>query len=237
MGKEETRRFCINATGSASSISSVVRGKHINLTPDIVAQILGVANTGWCHYLKQSWPPLDGLPSALEIVRKFSNDPTVEDYSRVDKGAMLPLHRLHVLGYGFWLGEIFEYLKIYVKVWEVQTTNDVLGTANHDVVPTPRRSANAYLQRLRAQLTLKDEEIAALRVSHNATMDQLHVSYGLEHDRLVEEIAELKEDLAKYEAALEVEKSTNSENLKGLLDLFKYTPQSSSPLTTSSKIP
>uniref|UniRef100_M1CUP0 Uncharacterized protein n=1 Tax=Solanum tuberosum TaxID=4113 RepID=M1CUP0_SOLTU len=92
-------------------------------------------------------------------------------------------------------------------------------------------------QRLRAQITLKNEEIIALRVSHNAAMDQLHVSYGLEHDRLVEEIAKLKEDLAKYEAALEVEKSTNSENLKGLLDFFKYTPQSSSPLTTSSKIP
>ncbi|KAH0665553.1 hypothetical protein KY285_026759 [Solanum tuberosum] len=146
-------------------------------------------------------------------------------------------NRLHVLGYGFWLGKIFEYLKIYVKVWEVQTTKDVLGTVNHDVVPALRRSSNASLQRLRAQITLKNEEIIALRVSHNAAMDQLHVSYGLEHDRLVEEIAKLKEDLAKYEAALEVEKSTNSENLKGLLDFFKYTPQSSSPLTTSSKIP
>ncbi|KAH0641808.1 hypothetical protein KY290_033422 [Solanum tuberosum] len=253
MGKDETRQFYINATRSPSSISSVVRGEHINLTPDIVAQMLGVPNTRWCRYVKRIWPPLDGLPSALDIVHKFLNDPTVEDYSRVDKGAMLPLHRLlfdvvhkiilprkqkrteanyldltlmelllsrhpinlpqlmlfhihsicvednklHALGYGFWLGEIFEYLKVPIKVWEVQTTKDVLGTVNHADVPAPWRGENAHMQRLRAQLTLKDEEITALRVSHNAAMDQLHVSYGLEHARLVEENAKLKEDLAK----------------------------------------
>ncbi|KAH0644500.1 hypothetical protein KY284_032384 [Solanum tuberosum] len=253
MGKDETRQFYINATMSPSSISSVVRGKHINLTPDIVAQMLGVPNTRWCRYVKRIWPSLDGLPSALDIVRKFFNDPTVEDYSRVDKRAMLPLHRLlfdvvhkiilprkqkltesnyldltlmelllsrhpinlpqlmlfhihsicvednklHALGYGFWLGEIFEYLKVPVKVWEVQTTKDVLGTVNHVDVHAPWRGANAPMQRLRAQLTLKDEEITALRVSHNVAMDQLHVSYGLKHARLVEENAKLKEDLAK----------------------------------------
>ncbi|KAG5589643.1 hypothetical protein H5410_040157, partial [Solanum commersonii] len=242
MGKDETRQFYINAT----------RGKHINLTLDIVAQMLGVPNTRWFRYVKRIWSPLDGLPSAFDIVRKFLNDPTVEDYSRVDKWDMLPLHRLlfdmvhkiilprkqkcteanyldltlmellllrhpinlpqlmlfhihsicvednklHALGYGFWLGEIFEYLKVPVKVWEVQTTKDVLSIVNHADVHAPWRGANALMQRLRAQLTLKDEKITALRVSHNVAMDQLHVSYGLEHARLVEENAKLKEDLA-----------------------------------------
>ncbi|KAH0746083.1 hypothetical protein KY285_007740 [Solanum tuberosum] len=192
----------------------------------------------------------------------FVNDPFMEEYSRVDEGAMLPLHRLlfdvvhkiilrrkqkcseanylyltlmelllsrhsinlsklmlfhihfigvedkklHALGYGIWLGEIFEYLKIPVK-------------------------------RLRAKLTLKDEEISALKVSHTTAMDQLHVSYGLEHARLVEENAKLKEDLAKSEVSLEAKKYTNSANLKGLYDLFKSTPPCASPLATFSQIP
>lgn len=145
--------------------------------------------------------------------------------------------KLHALGYGFWLGEIFEYLKIPVKVWEVQTTKDVLGTMNHAVVPAPRRGANTPMQRLRAKLTLKDEEIYALRVSHTTAMDQLHVSYGLEHARLVEENAKLKEDLAQSKVALEAEKYTNSANLKGLYDLFESTPSCASPLATFSQIP
>ncbi|KAH0679479.1 hypothetical protein KY284_020564 [Solanum tuberosum] len=238
-------------------------------------------------------PHLDSLPSAVDIVHKFLNDPTVEEYSRVDKGAMISLHMLlfdvvhkiilprkqkcteanyldltlmelllsrhpinlsqlmlshihfigiedkkfHALGYGFWLGAIFEHLKIPVKVWEEQTIKDVLGTVNHVVVPAPRRGANAPMRRLRAQLTMKDEKIAALRVSHNAAMDQLHISYGLGHTRLEEEIAKLKEDLSKFEAALEAEKSTNSANLKGLYDMFKSTPPTVSPLATSSQIP
>ncbi|KAK4708678.1 hypothetical protein R3W88_029603 [Solanum pinnatisectum] len=247
MGEGETRQFYINITGSPLSISSLVRGKHINLTLAIIAQILEVPNT-----------------SAVDIVRKFLNDPTVEEYSRVDKGAMSPLHRLlfdvlHKIilprqkkrteanyldltlmelllskgilltchRYGFWLGKIFEYLNILVKVWEEQTTKDVLGTVNHAVIPAPRR----------AQLTMKDEEIAALKVSHNAVIDQLHVSYGLEHAKLEEEITKLKEDLAKSNVALETEKSTNSANLKSLYDLLKSTPLTISPFATSSQIP
>ncbi|KAH0740692.1 hypothetical protein KY290_033735 [Solanum tuberosum] len=257
----------------------MVSGKHITLTPDVIAQILGIPNIGWCHYVKRNWPPLDGLPSALDIIRKFSHDPTVEEYSRIYKGAMLPLQRLlfdvvhkiilprgqkrteanyldltlmellisrrlinltklmlfhmdcicvedkklHSLGYGFWLGEIFEYFKVHVKEWQVQTTKNVLGTVNQVIVPALRRGANAPLQRLHTQLALKDEEIAALRASHSAAMDQLYVSYGLEHSSLVEENSKLKDEFAKAAAALEADKSTNSANLKGLFDLFKTT--------------
>ncbi|KAH0664897.1 hypothetical protein KY285_026103 [Solanum tuberosum] len=66
-------------------------------------------------------------------------------------------------------------------------------------------------------------------------MDQLHVSYGLEHASLVEENSKLKEELAKAVAALETEKSTNSANLKGLFDLFKTTPHVVSPVITPSQ--
>ncbi|KAK4737275.1 hypothetical protein R3W88_000972 [Solanum pinnatisectum] len=240
----------------------------------------------------RSWPSLDGLHSALDIVSKFVNNPTLEDYTRVDKGAMHPLHKLlfdvvhkiilprkqkrteanyldltlmelllsrhpinlrrlmlchihcigvenkkrHSLGYGFSLGEIFEYFKIPVKEKQVQTVKDVLGIINQVVVPTPRRGDNASMQRLRAQLDLKDDEIAALRVSHYAAVDQLHVSYRLEHASLVQENSRLKDDLVKEEAALETEKSTNLANLKGIFDIFKTTPPVASPVVANSQL-
>uniref|UniRef100_A0A0V0HBE0 Putative ovule protein n=1 Tax=Solanum chacoense TaxID=4108 RepID=A0A0V0HBE0_SOLCH len=107
----------------------------------------------------------------------------LEDYTRVDKRAMRPLHKLlfdvvhkiilprkhkrteanylnltlmellisqvqinllqlilshihrisvhddkdHGLGYGFWLGEVFEFFQVPVKEWQVQSTKDVFG--------------------------------------------------------------------------------------------------------------
>ncbi|KAG5576216.1 hypothetical protein H5410_056350, partial [Solanum commersonii] len=74
MGKKETREFFINAVVYASSVSSKV--------------------CGWCHYVKPNWPTLEGLSLALEILYRFANDPMLEDYIRVDKGALLPLHKL-----------------------------------------------------------------------------------------------------------------------------------------------
>lgn len=56
--------------------------------------MFSIPNTGWCHYVKRSWPQLDGLPSALEIIRKFAHDPRAEECSKVTKNAILPLHKL-----------------------------------------------------------------------------------------------------------------------------------------------
>ncbi|KAH0679630.1 hypothetical protein KY290_021693 [Solanum tuberosum] len=153
MGRKETREFYINVIGSASSISSKVGGVSFTLDAEVLSKILGVPNVGWGHYVKRTWPPLEGLSSALEISRRFAHDPMLEGYTRVDKGAMLPLHKPffmicvhddkdHGLGYGFW-------------------------------------GANAPVQRLKVVVTTNNEEIAALRVTHSAAMDQLHISYGI----------------------------------------------------------
>ncbi|KAG5593782.1 hypothetical protein H5410_035014 [Solanum commersonii] len=94
MGREETNEFYLNATGSVMSISSTVCGVSFTLNAEILSSILGVPNNGWSHYVKRNWPPLEGNISAFEICHRFSNDPTLTEYTRVDKGAMLPLHRL-----------------------------------------------------------------------------------------------------------------------------------------------
>ncbi|KAH0759770.1 hypothetical protein KY290_023263 [Solanum tuberosum] len=284
MGREETREFYLNATGSATSISSTVCGVSFTLNAEILSSILGVPNNGWGHYVKRHWPPLEGHISALEICRRFSNDPTLTDYTRVDKGAMLPLHRLlfdvvhkivlprkqkrteanyldltlmelllskiqinlpalilsHIhglcvfdkkergLAYGFWLGMVFEHFRVPVKEWQIQTIKDVLGVVNHETIPATKRGANAPMQRLRASLTAKTEEITALQVSHSAALDKLHIDYGLQHDRLAEENSRLKEELAQTQAALNTERLSNSDRLKHLYELLTKNFSSSS---------
>ncbi|KAH0703070.1 hypothetical protein KY290_018392 [Solanum tuberosum] len=94
MDRKSTREFYINVVGSVSSISSSVGGVSFTLKIEILEKILGVPNLGWCHYVKRSWPPLEGLSSALEISRRFANDPTLKNYTRVDKGTMLSLYKL-----------------------------------------------------------------------------------------------------------------------------------------------
>ncbi|KAG5585876.1 hypothetical protein H5410_046310 [Solanum commersonii] len=277
MGRKETREFYINLVGSTSSITSKVGGIYFTLIDVVLSNILGVPNVGWCHYVKRTWPPLEGLSSALEISRRFAHDPMFEGYTRVDKGATLPLHKLffdvvhkivlprfqkrteanyldltlmellisnvqinfpkfvlnhihricvhddkdHGLGYGFWLGEVFEYFRISVIEWQEQTTKNVLGKVDHVVIPTTSRGANAPVQRLKALLTTNNEEIIALRVTHLTAMDQLIISYGLEHAGLVEENSRLKEELAKTQAALETERLPNSAYLKNLVNMFR----------------
>ncbi|KAH0776466.1 hypothetical protein KY290_007877 [Solanum tuberosum] len=191
MGRIETREFYINAVGSASSVSSKVGGMSFTLTAEKLSRILCVPNIGWCHYVKRNWPPLEGLLSALEISRRFVNDPMLEDYTRVDKGAMLSLH--------------------------------------HAAIPATSTRENAPMQHLRASLTAKGEEIAALKVSHSASMDKLHISFGLEHAGLVEKNYRLKEELAKTQAVLDIERSSNSSHLKHIVYLLaKGSPSSSS---------
>ncbi|KAG5594646.1 hypothetical protein H5410_035878 [Solanum commersonii] len=55
---------------------------------------------------------------------------------------------------------------------------------------------NAPLQRLWASLAAKDAEIIALRASHLVAINQLHISYGLEHSGLEKENARQKVDHA-----------------------------------------
>lgn len=94
LGRVETREFYINATGTASSITSTVCGISFTLTAETLSTILRIPNRGWGHYVKKDWPPLEGDTSQLDICRRFSNDPTLFEYSSVDKGCMLPLHQM-----------------------------------------------------------------------------------------------------------------------------------------------
>ena len=94
MGRVETREFYINGTGTASSITNTVCGISFTLTAETLSSIHRIPNRGWGHYVKKDWPPLEGNTSQLDICRRFSNDPTLSEYSSVDKGCMLPLHQM-----------------------------------------------------------------------------------------------------------------------------------------------
>ncbi|KAH0668578.1 hypothetical protein KY289_023071 [Solanum tuberosum] len=227
MGREKTREFYLIATGSATSISSTVCGVSFTLNAEILSSILGVPNSGWGHFVKRNWPPLEGNISALEICHRFSNDPTLNEYTRVDKG-------VRGLAYGFWLGMVFKHFGVPVGEWQIQTINDVLGVVDHKTIPATKRGANAPMQRLRASLTVKNEEIIVLQGSHSAAIDKLHIDYGLKHAILAEENSRLKEELAQTQVALNTERLSNSDRLKHLYELLtKDFPSSSSTLPPS----
>ncbi|KAG5603807.1 hypothetical protein H5410_025299, partial [Solanum commersonii] len=138
------------------------------------------------------------------------------------------------LAYGFWLGMVFEHFGVPVGEWHIQTIKDVLGVVDHETIPATKREANAPMQRLRASLTAKNEEIIALQGSHSAAIDKLHIDYGLKHARLAEENSRLKEELAQTQAALNTERLSNFDRLKHLYELLtKDFPSLSSALLPS----
>ncbi|KAH0685483.1 hypothetical protein KY290_016961 [Solanum tuberosum] len=243
-----------------------LQGNRRRKMAEVLSTILGVPNVGWCHYVKRTWPPLEGLLLALEISRRFVNDPMLEDYTRVDKRAMRPLHKLLFdivhkiilprkhkrteanyldltlmellisqmtttmgLGMGSGWERFLSSFKFRLKSGKCKVQKMFLGEVDHVVIPATSRGANAPMQHLRALLTVKGEEIAALKVSHSAAMDQLHISYGLENAGLDEENSRLKEEIATTQATLETERTSNSAHLKYIVDLLaKGSPSSSS---------
>ncbi|KAF3678602.1 hypothetical protein T459_20356 [Capsicum annuum] len=76
-------------------ISTSVHGKLINFYPANLGRILSVPTGGWGHYMKESWPPLDNLPSTLDICRKFSGNPLFPSHHRVMKNKMSSLYQLY----------------------------------------------------------------------------------------------------------------------------------------------
>ncbi|KAH0686776.1 hypothetical protein KY289_017556 [Solanum tuberosum] len=212
IARKATREFYINVVGSVSSILSSVGGVSFTLKIEILEKILGVPNLGWCHYVKRSWPPLEGLSSALEISRRFANDPTLKNYTRVDKGTMLSLYKLLFDGVhkiilprkqkhteaNYLDLTLMELLisQVPIEEWQEQTIKDVLGVVDHAVIPMLQEG----------QMHLCN--------------DQLHIDYGLEHARLAEENSRLKEELEKTQAALNTERSSNSDCLKHLYEIL-----------------
>lgn len=77
LAKKEVTEFYINGKFGGTEFTSTIFGIQIKLTRADVVRILGVPSEGWSHYVKFTWPPLQNLPSALEITRKFSGIPTL----------------------------------------------------------------------------------------------------------------------------------------------------------------
>lgn len=104
----------------------------------------------------------------------------------------------------------------------------MLGEVDQALIPPTSRGENAPVHCLKVVLTMKNEEIATLKVAHSVALDQLHISYGLAHVGLVEENSGLKDEVSKTQATLELKRSSNSVHLKILVELFVAGPSSSS---------
>ncbi|KAF3678925.1 hypothetical protein FXO38_03006 [Capsicum annuum] len=82
-GKDEVYEFYTHGVAIGEMISTSVHGKLINFYPANLGRILSVPTGGWGHYMKGSWPPLDNLPSTLDICRKFSGNPLFPSHRRL----------------------------------------------------------------------------------------------------------------------------------------------------------
>lgn len=98
------------------------------------------------------------------------------------------------------------------------------------MIPVTPKGINALEQRLKALVTSKNEESANLRVAHSTSIDQLHISYGIEHAKFVEENSRPKDELVKTQATFETERSSNSVRQKSLVELLSTGPPSFSVL-------
>ncbi|KAF3654906.1 hypothetical protein FXO37_16246 [Capsicum annuum] len=93
--RPEVYEFYKNGVGIGELFSTTIRKVTLNLYIADNARILHFPSRGWSHYVKESWPPLDNLASALDICRKFSGKPTLVRHRRVFKREMSPLHQLY----------------------------------------------------------------------------------------------------------------------------------------------
>ncbi|MCD7455538.1 hypothetical protein HAX54_028564 [Datura stramonium] len=94
MCKIEVTQFYINAKVTTTSITNKICEVHIEITPDLIVQVPGVPHTSWKSYVRNKWPPLDRLSSALAITKKFDNNPSLQENGRIEKRAMIKYHKL-----------------------------------------------------------------------------------------------------------------------------------------------
>jgi len=87
--------FYTHGVSIGDMISTSVYGKLINIYPADLGRILNVPTRGWGYYVKRSWPPLDNLPSALDICRKFFENPLLPSHRRVLKNDTCSLYQLY----------------------------------------------------------------------------------------------------------------------------------------------
>lgn len=80
---------------SDSVFATFVRRKAIILTANDVARILWIPNEGWDYYVHKKWPPLDNLPFALKISRKYSHPNLAQD-KLISYKEMSFLHKLYI---------------------------------------------------------------------------------------------------------------------------------------------
>ncbi|KAH0728144.1 hypothetical protein KY284_004009 [Solanum tuberosum] len=218
MGREDTREFYINAIGSVALISITVCCVSFTVNAEILSSILGVPNRGWCHYVKRDWPPLEGNTFTLDICHRFSNDLMMDEYTRIDKGVMLPLRQLlfdvvHKIilprkqkrtEANYLDLTLMELLLSKIQInFPALILNHIYGLCVLDKKERGLaygfwlgKGANAPVQRLKASLTAKDKEMDALRVAHSAEVDQLRIAHEMEREKLIAENCKVKEELA-----------------------------------------
>lgn len=80
---------------SDSVFATSIRGKLVYITTSDIGRIFRIPSEGWDHYVHHKWPPLNNLPSTLEISQIFFGSPNLAQHKYVACKEMSSLHKLY----------------------------------------------------------------------------------------------------------------------------------------------
>lgn len=81
---------------------------------------------------------------------------------QMQRGLIKDHQKVHV-PYGFWFSSIFKDYFVFVQVWSLLKTKDILGRLNYVALPVSVRQAGILIQRLRNELV---DTLAELEEDH-----------------------------------------------------------------------
>lgn len=122
------------------------------------------------------------------------------------------------LGYGFWLGDVFERLGASISNWTYEQAKDRLGEIDEQQEPPSDKKESGLVQRLRLVMAQKDEiiankdkEIAALKQVNETALKELRGQLETEQEQQKKMLDEVRAQLA--EKNVEIERERRFSNL------------------------
>ena len=154
----------------------------------------------------------------------------------------------HALGYGYWLGKVFEQLEIGIPNWTYQGAKDIIGEKDGNLAPSSSKKENAVERDLRAALEEKEKlvlaqakEIAELKDGLEITMEAQKASFEIEAEKKNKALAEMRGKMAERNKEILREREINDNLMKRvkLLEAYieRHCPQGSSSSQRSPSLP
>ena len=147
----------------------------------------------------------------------------------------------HALGYGFWLGDVFDQLGLGISNWIYQGAKDILGENDGSLVATSSKKESSLVRSLRMELNEKEKlvssqakEIAELKEGLDATIEAQKASFELVIEKKNKTLAEMQKKMLERNSEILRERGFNDslmarvKQLEAIVARFTAQPPSSS---------